>query len=72
MHWWLGRSMKKKALKMTNTFILIFKNLITSITQDRFLDFGNHVGAKGRKPFIVPKGETFSEQQMELVLFMSK
>lgn len=64
MHWWLGRSMKKKALKMTSTFILIFTNLVTRITQDRFLNFSNHVGAKGRKRFRVP------EQQMELILFM--
>lgn len=33
---------------MTSTFTLIF-HLITRITQDKFLHFGNHVGVKGRK-----------------------
>lgn len=69
--WQLERSMKKEVLKMTSTFTLIFLHIITRVTQDRFI-LGTMLMSKGENPLLVPKSKTFSEQQIELVLFMTK
>lgn len=49
LSWQLGRSMKKEVLKMTSTFTLIFFHIITRVTQDRFIYFGNRVDIKKEK-----------------------
>lgn len=36
-------------------FYTHFLHIITRVTQDRFIYFGNHVDIKGRKPFVGAK-----------------
>lgn len=56
---------------MTSTFTFIF-HLRTRRTQGRALCFGNYDVIKVKNKTKQTPGDTFSEQQMELVLLLSR